>query len=145
MGAALVGPDGQIRSWQDFKREVAGISSKQLGWLRTEYDSAIAGAQMASKWKQIWEQRHILPLLQFDAVIDGHTSAICTSLDGVILPVEDPFWQQFYPPNHFNCRSTVRQLRKGTPTAPDKIVYPEKMPGIFRVNLGQRGLAFPTD
>jgi len=110
MGAALVGPDGQIRSWQDFKREVAGISSKQLGWLRTEYDSAIAGAQMASKWKQIWEQRHILPLLQFDAVIDGHTSAICTSLDGVILPVEDPFWQQFYPPNHFNCRSTVRQL-----------------------------------
>src|SRR5690606_28446829 len=95
MGAALVGPEGNIRPWNDFKREVAGIASKQLGWLKTEYDSAIAGAQMASKWRQIQEQKDILPYLQFDAIIDGHTSDICTNLDGVILPVDDPFWQTY--------------------------------------------------
>lgn len=145
MARALIGEDGKIRSWNEFKREVGIISGQQLNWLRTEYDTAIAGAQMAAKWQQIIAQKERFPLLQFDAVMDGKTTQICSSLDGVILPIEHAFWQTYYPPNHFNCRSTVRQLSKGRITPDDEIEYPENMPDLFKVNLGERSLIFPAD
>lgn len=145
MSEALVGPDGRIRSWKEYRKTVGDISGKHLGWLRTEYDSAIAGAQMAKKWKQIWEQRGILPLLQFDAVLDGSTTDGCRSLDGIILPVEHWLWDIIFPLNHFRCRSTVRQLRNGEITPDSELPPTDWIPAMFRVNLGKRGLAFPSD
>lgn len=145
MGKALLDANGKLRTFEDFKREAQTISGMQLNWLRTEYDTAVGAAQMASKWVEIQEQKNLFPLLEFDAVIDKHTSDLCGSLNGVIRPVDDEFWKQYYPPNHFNCRSTVRQLRTGEITPTDKIIYPEKMPAIFKVNLGEQGLAFPAD
>lgn len=50
----------------------------------------------------------------------------------------------YYPPNHYNCRSTVRQIKDGAITPEEGIVAPD-IPEIFKVNLGQRGLAFPED
>jgi SPP1 gp7 family putative phage head morphogenesis protein len=111
--------------------------------LRTEYDTAIASAQMASKWVDIKADKDILPLLQYDAVIDGRTSDICIDFNEIIRPVDDGFWDQFYPPNHFGCRSTVRQLSEGEPTNINNLAVPEKIPEMFKVNLGKRGLAFP--
>lgn len=143
MSAALVDGDGKIRSYEDFKREAQSITDEQLNWLRTEYDTAIGGAQMAAKWLTIQAQKATLPLLEFDAVIDSHTSTICRPLNGVIRPVDDPFWKKYYPPNHFNCRSTVRQLRDGEITPVDKIEYPESVPDMFKVNLGQEHLIYP--
>src|SRR5690606_9023503 len=128
------GPDGNVREFGDFKREAQQISGQQMRWLRTEYDSAIGGAQMASKWLSIQEDKEEFPLLQFDAVMDRHTSKLCGSLNKVIRPVDDPFWKIYFPPNHFNCRSTVRQLREGKVTPVDKIAYPEKLPEMFKVN-----------
>ncbi|MGZ3753594.1 MAG: minor capsid protein [Mucilaginibacter sp.] len=145
MNAALIGPDGKLRSYNDFKIAAQQITNEQLRWLRTEYDSAIAGAQMAAKWKNIVAKNDKFPLLQFDAVIDERTSAICRPLDKVTLPVDDPFWRVYYPPNHFNCRSTVRQLRTGEVTDKADIKYPENVPDNFKFNVGIEGRAFPTD
>lgn len=143
MNDALIGPDGKIRGYDDFKREAQNITDTQLNWLRTEYDTAIGSAQMASKWQSIQEQKDIFPLLEFDAVIDDRTSAICRPLNGVVKPVDDPFWDQYYPPNHFNCRSTVRQLRTGSVTDSADIEYPEKVPDMFKFNVGKKAIAFP--
>ena len=145
MNNALIGPDGKIRSFNDFKIEAQNIAGQQLNWLRTEYDSAIAGAQMAAKWQTIQETKDTFPLLEFDAVIDDRTSTICRPLDKVTLPVDDPFWDKYYPPNHFNCRSTVRQLRSGKATPKDDIAYPEQIPDNFKFNVGKKGRAFPDD
>lgn len=144
MSEALIKPDGTRRSYEEFRIQTAIITGGQLRHLKTEYQTAVAGAQMAAKWNEIQKNKDIYPLLEFDAVEDDHTSALCRSLDGVIRPVDDAFWMQFYPPNHYNCRSTVKQLRKGEVTPDDQIVRPN-IPGIFKVNLGERGLAFPED
>lgn len=34
------------------------------------------------------------------------------ALHGVTLPIDDPFWEQFTPPNGWNCRCSVVQVRK---------------------------------
>ena len=143
MGKALIGPDGKVRSFKDFKIAAQEIVGEQLNWLQTEYDTAVAGAQMAPKWVTIQANKEILPLLEFDAVIDDRTSTICRPLNKVIRPVDDPFWNMYYPPNHFNCRSTVRQLRSGEITPVKDIQYPEKVPDMFKVNLGKEHLIFP--
>lgn len=144
MSEALYKPDGSLRSFEEFRIQTVIITGKHLRYLKAEYDTAVAGAQMAAKWKTIQEQKEIYPLLQFEAVEDENTTAICLSLNGVIRPVDDVFWLVYYPLNHYRCRSTVRQLRKGTITPTSEIKYPI-IPDIFKVNLGQRGLAFPED
>lgn len=144
MSDALRRPDGTLRTFEEFRIQTTLITGQQLRHLKTEYQTAVAGAQMASKWDDIQRMKETYPLLEFIAVEDEHTTALCRSLDGVIRPVDDAFWMQFYPPNHYNCRSTVKQLRKGNITPDNEISRPD-IPEIFRVNLGQRGLAFPED
>jgi hypothetical protein len=145
MSKALVDGNGNIRSFKEFQIEARNITGKQLNWLSTEYDTAIAGGQMAGKWVTIQEQKETFPLLEFDAVIDENSSEVCPPLDKIILPVEHVFWTKYYPPNHFKCRSTVRQLRDGKITADKDIVYPEKIGAMFENNVGITGMIFPPD
>lgn len=141
---AMIGDDGKLRSYSQFKNEAFAINDAHVNnWLKTEYDTAVASGQMASKWADIQANKKLLPLLQFDAVMDARTSAICSSLNGVVKPVDDPFWNMYYPPNHFGCRSTVRQKSGGAQTPDHAIVHPEKVPEMFKTNLAKQGLVFP--
>lgn len=52
--------------------------------------------------------------LQYAAVLDSSTTEICTHLgtggtngEGVIFKADSAIWDQFRPPNHFNCRSVL--------------------------------------
>lgn len=58
--------------------------------------------------------------------------------------MDDPFWNVYYPPNHFKCRSTVRQ-RSGTYTTPDHKIEQAEIPPMFRTNLAKNGLVFPNE
>lgn len=142
---ALIGDDGQLRSFEQFRDAAKAINEKFMKtWLRTEYDLAVAGGQMASKWVNIQKNASTLPLLRFEAIIDAQTTELCASLDGTMLPVGHPFWSRFYPPNHFNCRSTVSQHASGTVT-PETSIPSADIPRMFQTNLGQNGLIFPQD
>jgi SPP1 gp7 family putative phage head morphogenesis protein len=35
---------------------------------------------------------------------------LCRELSGIVLKKSDPFWDSYFPPNHFNCHSTVLSL-----------------------------------
>ncbi|MBS0647378.1 MAG: minor capsid protein [Verrucomicrobia bacterium] len=136
--------NGKRREFAAFKEAALNITSDHMGWLKTEYNTAVAGGQMASKWVDIQNKKEILPYLQFDAVMDGQTTELCAGLNKVTLPVDDPFWNTYYPPNHFNCRSTVRQLRSGAVTDLNEIEYPE-IPAMFQTNLAKENLIFPKN
>ncbi len=144
MGNMLVAPDGTLRSFKDFSIAARRVAELNLTWAKTEYNTAIGGGQMIALWKKIQEQKHIYPYLRFDAVMDKGTTALCASLNGVVRAVDDWFWTKYYPLNHFGCRSTVVQQRKGDPTPDDKIKFPE-IPAMFRANIAERGLVFPMD
>ena len=143
---AIIGGDGKIRSFSEFKKAAFTINQEHtLNWLNAEYDTAISSAQMARKWVDIQSNKDTLGLLQFDAIIDSNTSPICKPLDLVIKPVDDPFWNTYYPPNHYRCRSTVKQLRSGKVTPNHEVVHPEKgIPDMFKTNLAKTGMIFPS-
>jgi SPP1 gp7 family putative phage head morphogenesis protein len=52
--------------------------------------------------------------LRYSAILDGRTTQLCRGLDGTTLPLGDPFFSQWTPPNHFNCRSLLVEVWSST-------------------------------
>jgi SPP1 gp7 family putative phage head morphogenesis protein len=140
----LLNPDGGLREFKDFKIAAQQVSDEHNNaWLRTEYDYAIAGSQMAAKWQQIQNNKEDLPLLTYVTVGDDRVRLEHRLLEGVTRPVDDAFWFIYFPPNGFRCRCIAQQLADGEATLLKDIVYPEKMPDMFKYNVGKSGVIFP--
>jgi hypothetical protein len=83
-----------------------------------------------------------LPLLRYSTAKDANVRPEHAALDGVTLPVDDPFWDMYFPPNDWGCRCDVVQLESGKITDKDKIIAPENKP-MFQNNVGKTGIIFP--
>lgn len=139
---ALRKPDGSLRSFEEFRAQSVLITGQQLNGLKAEYNTAVSSAQMASKWQTIQAQKELYPYLQYIAVEDSHTSATCINLADQVHPIDSPFWRKWYPPNHYNCRSTVKQLRQ-MPKEPNTDYTEPNVPEIFKTNLADSDKIMP--
>lgn len=45
--------------------------------------------------------------LMYSAILDDRTTVICETLDGSIYTPDNPVWEMYRPPNHYNCRSLL--------------------------------------
>lgn len=45
--------------------------------------------------------------LEYSAILDGKTTEICQHLNGKVYPADSDVWDQYRPPNHYNCRSLL--------------------------------------
>lgn len=135
----LLRPDGSLRPWNEFKREALFVVGESNRYLQTEYDTIVAGAQMSRLWQEIQIDKHIFPYVQLKVVLDGRTSEICSPLHDLIFEVDDPVLEYYFPPNHFNCRTTAIKLRYGKPS--DNFILPD-IPEAFQNNIGQTGEIF---
>jgi len=134
-------------TFQEFKNKALTILDEYQGsWLKTEYNAAVAGSQMASKWVDFERSASLQgndeALLEYRTMEDARVREEHALLDGITRPVDDSFWKTYYPPNGWNCRCTVIQLTDGKKTPDKKMEYPD-IPKMFQVNLGQEGLVFP--
>lgn len=77
--------------------------------LNTIYRTNVKNAFAAGRWQEITRVQKVMPYLEYTAVMDDRTRDEHAVLDGHIYPIDDPFWQTFYPPNGFNCRCNVIQ------------------------------------
>jgi len=131
----------KILPYREFRNKALTILDEYQGnWLKTEYNAAIAGSQMASKWTDF--EKHPDALLEYRTMEDARVREEHRLLDKVTRPVGDNFWKTHYPPNGWNCRCTVIRLNEGKATPEKKIPFVE-IPKMFQVNLGQEGLVFP--
>ncbi len=76
-----------------------------------EYNFVHASATMAAKWEEFMQDGDRYNL-QYRTAHDDRVRPEHAALDRVTLPITDPFWQEYYPPNGWNCRCTVVQVRK---------------------------------
>lgn len=148
---ALLNQDGSRKSFEQFLNDVQKVDKTyNENYLRAEYNFAHASAAMAAKWEE-FEHDGDDYNLQYRTVGDDHVRPEHAALNGTTLPFSDPFWEAYTPPNAWNCRCNIVQVRKDKyATTPQKEAYArgeqalaKDKRGIFRFNPGKQRKAFP--
>lgn len=92
----------------DFVKRALEVNAKyNKNWYETEYITTSRIARSGREWLNIEETAETFPLLEFVAVMDSNTRDAHAALDGIIRPVNDQFWQKYFPPLDWNCRCTT--------------------------------------
>ena len=148
---SLVDENGNRKPFERFFNDVQKVDKTyNEHYLRTEYNFTHAAAEMAAKWEEFSHDGDTYNL-QYRTVGDDHVRPEHAALNGTTLPFSDPFWDSYYPPNGWNCRCTVVQVRKTKyPETPREEAYrrgaealANDTRGIFRFNPGKQGKAVP--
>jgi SPP1 gp7 family putative phage head morphogenesis protein len=102
------------REWADGIRDrlEAAWGRRDGQRVETIFRTNVQMAYQSGRWAQLQdpEVKATHPYLMYDAVLDNRTTEICRSRNGTVLPADDPWWAQNWPPLHFNCRSGVRPI-----------------------------------
>lgn len=125
--------------------------------LNTIYQTNMRIAERVGEYQAMREIAHLRPYWRYVAMSDARPSH--AALHNSVYPVDDPFWNTFYPPNGWNCRckvfaikerdltnNTDWQLRKTTEE--DYKQYVQNVGGIDRVMTAYKlpdGRLFKTD
>lgn len=144
-------PDGSVKSFSEFYTDIRSIDDKyNVHYLEAEYNFAVASSQMAASWAEA-EAGGDRYDLQYRTMGDSKVRNEHRALNGVTLPPDDPFWRSYYPPNGWNCRCTVRQVRRDKFPRTDPAEAMQRgdeatdspKQRIFRFNPGIDGQLFP--
>ncbi len=151
VGLSLVDDKGGIKPFEAFQKDVEKINARYNGnYLYAEYNHAVTSSQMAAKWHD-FEKDGDRYNLQYRTAGDELVRAEHQALHNTTLPPDDPFWTQFTPPNGWNCRCTVVQVRKNRYPESDSakateigeaITADSKMQ-MFRFNPGKELKLYP--
>lgn len=110
---SMIGEDGEKRPFKEFLDDVRAIDKTyNENYLRAEYNYVQSSGEMAGKWEQISKDGDRYNL-QYRTMGDELVRDEHKKMEGITLPPSDPFWDTNYPPNGWNCRCTVVQVRKG--------------------------------
>lgn len=133
-----------IVSFETFReRALSRYKLYNVTWLNTEVTFALNSSIAGRQWVGIWDDREIFPLLEYVTVGDDRVRQDHKVLDGVIRPVEDAFWNTFYPPWSWRCRCTTKKLEEGDiTTIMNRIVVLPKIKKFFQNNVGKTGKIF---
>lgn len=148
---SLLDENGNKKTFEQFLKDVQSIDKTyNSNYLRAEYNFVQTSAEMAARWENFMQDGDRYHL-QYRTANDGKVRPTHAALHGVTLPITDPFWEEYYPPNGWNCRCTVVQVRKSRyPATPhdeamalgEEALQLDKK-GMFRFNPGKQEKAVP--
>lgn len=148
---SLLDENGDRKTFEHFLNDVRNIDDTyNRNYLRSEYNFVQASASMAAKWER-FEEDGDRYYLQYRTAGDDKVRPEHAALDRVTLPMSDPFWESYYPPNGWNCRCTVVQVLKSKYQKTDPMEAQDRgkeaLDGerynIFRFNSGKQQKAVP--
>lgn len=148
---SLLDENGNRKTFERFLNDVQTIDKTyNANYLRAEYNFVAGSAEMAARWESFMQDGDRY-YLQYRTQRDDKVRPEHAALDRVTLPPSDSFWEEFYPPNGWNCRCTVVQVRKSKCPATnhdeamrlgDEALQRDSK-GIFRFNAGKEGKSVP--
>lgn len=98
----------------DFDRIVAEHGWSYRGtrnWRsRVIFQTNLRMAYAAGRWAQIQRVKKQRPWLRYVTMDDNRVRPVHASWHGVILHVDDPWWETHFPPNDWGCRCGVQSL-----------------------------------
>lgn len=108
--ALLRDASGQIKPFNRFLSDIQKIDKTyNKTYLQAEYNFAVASSQAAARWQEIAADGDDF-LLQYRTAKDERVREQHRILDGITLPPSDKFWDDFFPPNGWNCRCYAVQV-----------------------------------
>lgn len=149
---SLLDEEGNRKPFNQFLNDVQKVyDAYNVQYLRTEYNFAQASALMAARWKK-FEQDGDRYNLQYRTMYDKRVRRTHRMLHNVTLPIASPFWDKYFPPNGWNCRCTVVQVRKDKyPVSNEQEAMnlgsqatAGKYQEMFMFNPGKRMTTFPA-
>ncbi len=78
--------------------------------LRIIFDTNMRSAHAHGHWQFIQQAKVSAPYLMYSAVLDSRTRWQHAAWNGIVLPVDHPWWETHFPPNGWHCRCGVIQL-----------------------------------
>jgi phage protein len=153
---SLIDEKGEKKPFERFYNDVQRVDETyNRNYLRAEYNFVSTSAEMAARWEE-FEKDGDRYFLQYRTVGDDRVRKEHAALDATTLPVEHPFWDTHYPPNGWNCRCNVVQVRKSRypATSEDELIDRKKALAeeqarhkgkseMFRFNPGKQRKTFP--
>jgi SPP1 gp7 family putative phage head morphogenesis protein len=141
----------KVRSFDEFRDKVAqmGVDFNET-YLQTEYNTTVSSGQLADRWQDYKDAEEQYPNLQYTTVRDDRVREAHRVLDYTTLPMNDPFWNKYYPPNDWNCRCTVIQMDADAKLSDAKEAgklakTDAKVPPLFQNNVGKSNVIFKDD
>jgi len=113
--------------------------------LRTIYDANLRSARAAGQWERIERTKGAFPYLEYTLGASEKHRPHHADKEGLILPVDSPFWDEWMPPNGWGCKCKVRPVtrreaeRRGisaTPDIPDRKVVNKRTGDVQLVPVG---------
>lgn len=80
--------------------------------LRTIYDANLRTARAAGQWDRAQRTKAVLPFFAYELGPSVEHRPEHAVKQGLILPVDDPFWDAWFPPNGWGCKCWVRQITR---------------------------------
>jgi hypothetical protein len=106
-----------------FKKIAAARIAQYNAFQKTEYNTLVARCRSAKQFLQFQEDADIYPNIEWIATRSVSPRAEHVQYTGLILPIDDPFWNSNQPGNEYNCKCDWRRTSKD-PTAKPEKTYP---------------------
>lgn len=93
--------------------EVKDVQLGSTRRLKTIYDTNLRTAHSEGQWERIQASKQSFPYLQYDGNNSEHPRLQHAAWDGLVLPVDDPFWESHVPTKAWGCKCRVIQMTGG--------------------------------
>lgn len=78
--------------------------------LRTIFRANAKAARAAGQWERIQRTKRLMPYLLYSLSSSRERRAEHVGWVGTLLPADDPWWDDHFPPNGWGCKCWVRQV-----------------------------------
>lgn len=106
-----------------------GTTEQRPSRLLKIYETNMRVARAAGQWDRIQRTKAVLPYLQYRLGPSRVHREEHEGWDGLVLPADDPWWDEHYPPNGWGCKCRVIALtaegaeNAGIDETPDEGTY----------------------
>lgn len=97
--------------------------------LRTIYRSNLRAARAAGQWERIERTKRAMPFLLYQLGPSERHRPHHAAKQGLLLEVDDPFWDEWFPPNGWGCKCWVRQVSR---REAERLGGPRQAPNVER-------------
>jgi SPP1 gp7 family putative phage head morphogenesis protein len=99
--------DVEVTDPQTGETRITRFDDRRLALI---YDVNVRQSYATGQWARIERNKARMPFLVYRTMHDERVRLSHQAWDGLVLPVDHPFWRTHYPPNGWRCRCHVIQL-----------------------------------